>query len=550
VGNLLPLTLESLIAHDAFVGSMVDGVPVPGTTLSVLNSLPNLKVFRVGRLNSSFRSSVGPDSVDTVGYFPDVALTESGTSAIVEYTVRDTTLRDLTRLTNLRTLSPELVTLDLGANNSASSSNFSVNSDKIQTVNVAGTRINIMDMRNRTELINYAGNQVNQLPEPHSLFVNSNPTDADYKFFNCSKLQTIALQNSTYTGYFPKLAGNSSLVNFDASNTQLSGGRPGILQTSVAQQVTNSRIINVLDASGIVPEMFVSGAGIPANTQVVSVKNNRVEVGITIAALSVGVTLNFGNHVLAEDTFVDCVNLRAFNFSSSFMFSFSLHPNVFTALRNLDFLRIQSNGRLSGALPVFSNCVNLSSIDLSNNAFIGAVPAFITNTRLTSVQLSNNRLTGTLPVWNLPNLVVLNLTNNRISAFGTNGSTSTLGSLPRLRQLRLNFNQISNALPILSDQTPLLERLEIQNNQITTYVQGTLTRCNRLTFINFSNNRLNQTAVNNIILDVDQSVQLTRRSGTLTILGAQNAAPSSTSQIISALARLRAAGWQVQTNSL
>lgn len=549
VGALLPASLETLVAFDAFVGSLVDGVPVAGTTLSVLNSLPNLRVFRVGSNFTSSTSTIGPDSVDTVGYFPDVALSGEGVSTIVEYSVQDTALRDLSRLTNLRN-SPELTTLNLISNNFASSSNFSVNSSKIRTVNVSATRINIMDMRNKQELQTYSATQVSQLPEAHSLYVSSNPTDSDYKFINCIKLTTLDLSNSTYTGFFPKLIGNTSLINFLASNTQMSGGRPGVIQTAVSQQVTNSSIINVVNASGILPNMWVSGVGIPANTQVVSVDNNEVTLSRNIANLAANITLSFGNHVLAEDTFADCPNLRVFNFSSSFMFSFQLHPNVFNTSRNLEFLRLQSNGRLGGALPVFSNCVNLTSLDLSNNAFLGAVPAFITNTRLTSVQMSNNLLAGTLPAWSLPNISVLNLTNNRISSFALNGTTTTLGSMRRLRQLRLSFNQINNPLPMLSDQTPLLERLEIQNNQISTYVKGTLATCNRLTFINLSNNLLNQTAVNDIILDVDQSVQLVRRAGTLSLTGAQMASPSANLTIISALNRLSAAGWRVQTNPL
>ncbi len=549
VGNLLPSTLETLIAYDAFEGSLVDGTPVAGTTLSVLNSLPNLKVFRVGT-TPNFRAMVGADAVDTVGYFPDVEVNNTGTSAIVEYTIQDTLLSDLSRLNNLRTNSPELTTFSLRGNNRAASSNFSLNSNKLISVNVGGTRINIMDMRNKLDLVSYTANQVSQLPAKHSLYVNDTPTDDDYKFLNCGKLETVVLSSSTYTGFFPKLAGNSSLRSFSVFNTQLTGGRPGIIETAVTANVTNSTFINVSNSTGITPDLMVSGVGIPANTLVIAVKNNQVEVSNTITSMPAGTTLWFGDYVLKEDTFADCVNLRSFDWTSAFMFTFRLHPNLLVALRNLEFFRIGSNGRLGGVLPLFNNCVNLITLDLSNNAFVGTVPSFATNNRLTSIQLSTNRLSGTLPVWNLPTLTVLNLTNNRITAFASVGATTTLGSLPRLRQLRLNSNQISNTVPMLSDQTPNLERLELQGNLITTYVSGTLARCNRLTFVSFSSNRLNQTAVNDIILDVDASVQLARRSGTLILTGAQNASPSSTTRVISALARLRAAGWIVQTNSL
>jgi Leucine-rich repeat (LRR) protein len=551
VGDLLPPTLETLLARNAFEGSMVDGIPVAGTTLSVLNSLPNLKVFRAGT-TPGFRNTIGPDAFDTVGYFPDVALTSSdpgATSAIVEYDVQDTGLVDLSRLNNLRTLSPELTTLSLRGCRGASSSNFTVSSIKLASVNVAGTRINIMDMRNKSELVSYAGNQVSQVPEKHSFYVNSNPTDADYKFTNCGKMAALDVSNSSYTGFFPKLAGNTSLTSFRAYNTQMTGGRPGVVETSVVSTVVANRTITVQNSAGIQPDMMVSGVGIPANTLVSSVNATRVVLNNPVS-VTTGTAIWFGNYVLNEDTLVDCANLQLFDFYSGFMFTFRLHPNLFVNSRSLQFIRIGSNGRLGGVMPVFNNCVNLTTLDMSNNALLGTMPTFSNNTRLTSIQLSNNRLTGSLPVLNLPNLTVLNLTSNTINKFALAGTSSTFGSLPRLRQLRLNFNQIDNALPALSEQTPQLERLEMQNNLMTTYVAGTLTRCNRLTFISFGNNRLNPTAVNNIILDVDASVQLVRRSGNLILTGNQNAAPSSTTRIISALTRLRAAGWQVQTNSL
>ena len=552
VGNLLPPTLEEFTAYDAFEGSMADSTTAT-STVSVLNSLPLLRVFRAGRINSSASSLVGPDVTDTTGYFPDVTtdpVYDGGTkSRIVEYTVRDTTLRDLSKLANLRDRSPDLQILNLSGNNFTVSSNFSVSSEKIVTVNVASTRINIMDMRNRSELVTYLANNVSHGTQLHPLYVTDNPTsDTDYKFHNCAKLQNLDLSSSTYTGYLPRLSGNTSLLSFRAFNTRFSGGRPGLIITRTTASSSNATL-QVAQGTNIEVNMMVSGVGVPANTTVISVNSDIIQVSNTVA-VSQGVSLAFGYHVISEDMCADCGNLRVFDLLSGFLLSFAVAPLTFNNLRSLEFLRIQSNGRVGGNIPALNNCFNLTTLDMSNNSLIGAIPVLGTNTRLTSVNFSNNRLSGTLPTYNLPNLTVLSITNNLISGFAVGaGGASNIGSLPRLRQLRLNANRMQSSLPNLGTQTPVLERLEMQNNQMQTYVAGSLRRCFRLTFINLSNNRLNQTAINDIILDVDASVTAATRAGTLTLLGPQNQPPSSNTEVLRALARLRAAGWQIQVSS-
>ncbi len=117
---------------------------------------------------------------------------------------------------------------------------------------------------------------------------------------------------------------------------------------------------------------------------------------------------------------------------------------------------IQSMG-LKGQLPNL-NLPNLQILDLSNNQLNGNIPNFnLPNLR--SLSLSNNQLNGNIPNFNLPNLQILSLSNNQL-----NGNIPNF-NLPNLRSLSLSNNQLNGNIPNFN--LPNLQNLYLENNQLS-----------------------------------------------------------------------------------
>jgi Leucine-rich repeat (LRR) protein len=553
----LPTSLTELYAVNSFTGSLTD--VVDGVVTSVLDRFSNLRVVHLGS-NSLLRSErIAVDEQDTVGYFPDVAQDNTDpinpVIRIRDYRITETRLRDLSKLINLSN-APELAILNLRGNSNAGRADNMGNlvdiqlaSTMLRSVDVTRTRINILNLQNKRNLVSYSGFGVNQFAEAHSLYNSSSPTQNNqYKFFNCSNLLTLNLSNSNYTGFIPRFEGNLSLTTLSMANTRFTGGRPGVVISQITQGVSNSFRFLVQNTAGIQVNMMVSGTGVAPNTRVLAINGNEIVVdrGVT---LNMNTSVTFGTFVLFDDTFSDCLNLVNFDFSSPFMYSFEIQPNTFNLLGRLRFLRISSSGRLGGTIPNLNNCRQLRILNLSNNALLGQAPSLVNNNLISAVELSNNQLSGSLPEFpTLNNLNFLSLVNNQIDSFAQRNGISVLGNLPRLFRLRLQFNKIQGSLPNLSTQCFRLRQLEIQHNLLNTYVPGSLVGLNQLTLINMSSNRLSQSDVDSIILDVDTSVSNFPRRGFLNLTGDQQAAPSSDVNVRSAMGRLITSGWTVLTN--
>lgn len=108
----------------------------------------------------------------------------------------------------------------------------------------------------------------------------------------------------------------------------------------------------------------------------------------------------------------------------------------------------------------------VTSLDLcgpGGNNLRGSIPPELgTLARLKDLRLSNNALTGPIPseLGNLTELEVLRLSNNALSG----PVPSSLGSLPRVWELRLHQNRLTGDLPRSVRQMASLRRLRIEDN--------------------------------------------------------------------------------------
>ncbi|XP_008808708.2 brassinosteroid LRR receptor kinase BRI1-like [Phoenix dactylifera] len=142
---------------------------------------------------------------------------------------------------------------------------------------------------------------------------------------------------------------------------------------------------------------------------------------------------------------------------------------------------------------VFGGCRSLSYLNLSANHFIGTLPADLSScSALTSLALSNNNFSGVFPFEtlssSLPNLVVLDLSFNNFSGPLSN----SVSKLPMLELLDLSSNGFSGSLPssLCQSYETSLEELYLQNNQFTGRVPEFLSNCSKLVSLDLSFNYL------------------------------------------------------------
>ncbi|KAL4240215.1 hypothetical protein ACF0H5_001009 [Mactra antiquata] len=151
------------------------------------------------------------------------------------------------------------------------------------------------------------------------------------------------------------------------------------------------------------------------------------------------------------------------------------------SLKKLKTLRIDCNQLLKIETPELSQCVQLTSLDISYNMLdsltalnylpnleevnasgnrLRTVSDMSKCKRLSEIDLSGNRLTDMSGLRGLPKLNTLNVSNNQLT------SLKSMGRLKSLQDLIASGNHI-NELSTVPTQLPALEVLELSNNEIT-----------------------------------------------------------------------------------
>jgi hypothetical protein len=229
--------------------------------------------------------------------------------------------------------------------------------------------------------------------------------------------------------------------------------------------------------------------------------------------------------------------------SSNFTSTSQMHPTCFRQMPTLFYVEISSNGvGIAGTLPDFSSAPNLTYLFMYNNRLSGSIPNFTNNQRLFFVILSNNFLTGTVP--NIPgtNCQHLILTNNQLDTFTSIDTTSLI-------RIHLAFNNITR-IPDLSNlnrlQELLLNNQRIPGGSQMAYTAGSFVGLTAIRNLNVSNNAISQGFIDQIIEDMSANYDANPRRG-VTVNLSGNAAPSTSTDVISAIAKLQSVGWQLLT---
>ena len=317
-------------------------------------------------------------------------------------------------------------------------------------------------------------------------------TFEEYVFKGCTGLSSISMYSSRMDGFFPKLVGNNSMTSIDLRNTSIEGGRP----------------------------------------ENPSANNN----------------LHGRTYIMWNDTFEDAQNITSIRIRSSVLgrsigtWNGSTTNPVYTGasfegatfnlplLNTLEILcpekRIRGDFFDPSQSPALQTLISYSTgwgldiVDGLGNIIGTPCPSFAANQSIRYVDLSDNQFSGNLSLVGLSNLKEFYMGQNILSA------VTGWETLPALEYLTISNNpDLGPDMPNLSFGSPNIRNVAMNNCKFINYPSGGLATCTRLRIIDLSGNRLNQSSVNQIMIDLVANYNAAPRSGVIVNLSGDLMAP-------------------------
>ena len=213
------------------------------------------------------------------------------------------------------------------------------------------------------------------------------------------------------------------------------------------------------------------------------------------------------SEVISISTFSTSPNIRYVLIDSGNLLQQGINVDAFKQNPKLYYFWLRSYGRVNGNLPDFSANSQLAYLWVQQNNFSGSLPNFGNNGNIFYVNVTQNNFGGQIPKFtNLSNLRYLFLQNNNFTSIGEPNN------LPNLFYYYAHNNQLAGEIPDFTTCTNL-RYMTLYNNQLTAYKVGSFKSLYRIRYFDLSNNQLNQTAQDNILLDLFDNWNAIKRGG-------------------------------------
>ena len=324
------------------------------------------------------------------------------------------------------------------------------------------------------------------------LFNNKWPTlESEYALTGCSNLSSLSFYSSRLDGMIPKFVGNGNLSSIDFRYTSIEGGRPKD------------------------PNSNLSGR----------------------------------RYVMWDDTFEDAQNISAIRIRSGELGRnigiYNPSTQTYTeasfqgATFNLPLLQtieiVSTNKLLRGTFFNTGGAPNLVTLRSPSSGWgldvVGGapIPSFGNNPNLVEVDLSGNNFSGNIILNGTSKLQKFYVNSNIIQGIDLN-NFSGLGAL---QYFIVTNNQMTGQFPNFSVVAPNIQYISFSNNKygqdpaITPFTPGLFDQCTRLRSLDLSNNYLNESSVDDILLEMVANYNNAPRTGVVVNLsGGNNSAPS------------------------
>ncbi|KAL2457729.1 putative leucine-rich repeat receptor-like protein kinase [Abeliophyllum distichum] len=302
-------------------------------------------------------------------------------------------------------------------------------------------------------------------------------------------LLILDLSGNNFTGKIPALLGNCSKLNTILLNENSFSG-------SIPVQLFKSRQILQIDL------------GYNLLTGIIPLSTNNLTKGLRDFPSSCSLSdLRIHENLFSGPLPVSLSNCRNLSvlYASSNNLGGIIPPNTFKGLQELEFLYLDRN-KFEGEIPEsLWGLRNLKELILADNMFNQSISEDISCFKqLTYLDLSGNNLTGHIPrsISSLGNLNHLFLYDNMITSFIPPG----IGNCSSLVEIRLQHNFISGNLPseishndltgvIPSDlgknNLPGLVKLDLTGNRLNGTIPSGMCAGNRLVVLALGNNNFN-----------------------------------------------------------
>ncbi|KAF9690352.1 hypothetical protein SADUNF_Sadunf01G0186700 [Salix dunnii] len=259
---------------------------------------------------------------------------------------------------------------------------------------------------------------------------------------NLKKLENLFLIDCNFNGPIPDGIGSlTQLVSLSIASNNFNGPIPPSIG-----KMSNLSLLDLTDnkLSGTIPVSDGTRPGLDLllNTRHFHLGKNQLTGGIPPNLFSSNMKLL---HVLFDSN----------QLNGSF-------PSTLELVQTLEVIRLDRNSLTGPILFNFTNLPNLSELYLSNNKFSGSIPDLSGENLLTYVDMSNNSFDASL----IPPCIM-----ERTQLQGP--INATLFSSAQLQSIILSYNQLNGTLDLGTNYGSQLLLIDLQNNSIGEFAQGT-----------------------------------------------------------------------------